>query len=141
MTWPTGQSVDTSNVSSSTGNPSLARLDIYNAFTYLNSIIASANQAYGACVLNSGGTIAGNQLPNTMGITGDVSIEPTTKVVQIKNVLRLNPQTTTEIAAMSTSFGIGDVMMCSNGDSGNPCLILHDGTAWRKLPLSGLSTL
>jgi hypothetical protein len=140
MVWPTS-SANLSNVNSATDSPSLARQDIYDAFSLLNGIIASQNTAYGAVVTNGFNKIDAEQLPNNISTSGNLSLEPGAKWVTINNILNLAPQTTAQIAAMEAIPQLGDMMLCSDGDAGAPCIIFHDGTDWKKLPFSGLSVL
>jgi len=143
MAWPTGQQVPTDNLDSSTGNPSLARIDLYNAVLYLNAIIAAANEEYGPVVTNGFNKINTAQLPNVIAVEGDASLEPTTKIVTVKDTLRLNQRTTEQILAV-TGSEIGDVMMCNDAVDGagtGPAICFWDGTEWKFMLLSGLTTL
>lgn len=140
MVWP-NNSANLLNLDSSTDNPSLARQDIYDAFVLLNDIIASQNAAYGAVVTDGFNKISADQIPNNVNITGNLSLEPSAKWVTINNVLNLAPQTAAQIAASSVVPQLGDIMLCSDGDAGAPCIVFHDGTDWKKLAFSTLSVL
>lgn len=140
MTWPTTP-IDRTNVSTSTANPSLARIDINEAFIALNQIIQGKNAVDGAVVLDNNGKIGVDMIPNNVNITGNLALLPTSTIVQIWNTLRLNAQTQAQIAASGATYYMGDMMMCSDGDSGLPALVIYDGSAWKKLPLSGLAAL
>lgn len=140
MVWPTS-SANLLNVDSATDSPTLARQDIYDAFTLLNAIIASQNTANGAVVTNGFNKIDAEQIPNNISVTGNLSLEPSAKWVTINNVLNLAPQTAAQIAASSVVPQLGDIMLCSDGDAGAPCIVFHDGTNWKKLAFSGLSVL
>lgn len=144
MAWPTGSQVDTTNLSSSTANPSLARLDLHDAVVYLNTIIADANQADGALVLNGFGLIDTNKLPNVMQVTGNFVLQPSTTIVNIKDTLRIEPKTMVQHAADSATHFAGDMKFITNAVDGagtGPALAIYDGTNWKKLLLSSLSNL
>lgn len=144
MTWPTGQQADTSNLDSSTDNPSLARLDLYDALTYLNAIIASKNQPDGACVLDSFGEIPAGTIPNTLAVVGNMALEPSTTIVNIRDTLRLEPKSMDQHAADTATHFAGDMKFITDAVDGagtGPALAIYDGTDWKKLLLSSLDTL
>ena len=128
MAFPNTQ-ISTANLDSDADSPSLARVDLYNAVTALNTIIADANSADGVCVLNAGGTIASNQIPLTVSPTGTLVLAPTTGVVKIQDVLRMQTLTTAEVEALTGTTG--DIVYTTDGDAGQPCLAAYDGSKWR----------
>lgn len=132
MAFPTTQ-ITTTNLDSDTDNPALARVDLLDAVTKLNTIIDEANSADGVVVLSSSGKILSNQVPNTVTATGTQILNPTSGVVQIENIIRLTPQTTTALEALTPTEG--DVAYCSDGDSSNPCLAVYNGTDWLRVSL------
>lgn len=140
MAFPTN-SANQSNLETGTNNPALARVDLYNALGLLNNIIQSANQARGTCVLNAFGKIDSSMVPNFIQTAGELSLEPTDKVVTLKYIMRLVPQTTTQLQAMVGPFIVGDVAMVSDADAGAPAVCFYTGTGWKKLPFSSLSDL
>jgi hypothetical protein len=141
MTWPT-TTISTTNVSTSTANPSLARVDINEAFIALNQIISGKNAVDGAVVLDNNGKIGVDMIPNNVNITGSLALLPTSTIVQVWNTLRLNAQTTAQIQASTATYFVGDMMMCTDAVGGtDPGLCIYDGTDWRVLDLSTLSTL
>lgn len=133
MSFPTIQ-VSTANLDSDADNPSLARADLYNAVVALNTIISGSNQDSGVCVLNSAGTISSNQVPLTVTPTGTLTLAPSTGVVKIQDVLRLQTQTTAQLNAR-VGLTAGDCAYSTDGDAGAPCLAVHDGTNWRVVRL------
>lgn len=144
MVWPTGQQASTSNLDSSTDNPSLARLDLYDAVTYLNAIIASKNEADGACVLDSFGQIPTSQIPNTIEVVGNLALEPSTTIVNIKDTLRIEPKSMDQHAADTATHFAGDMKFITDAVDGagtGPALAIYDGTDWKKILLSGLDDL
>lgn len=141
MTFPITP-IDTTNVSSSTANPALARIDINEAFIALNQIIAGKNAVDGVVVLDNNGKIGVNMIPNNVNITGNLALLPSSTIVEVWNTLRLNAQTKAQIQASTATYFMGDLMMCSDAVGGtSPGLCIYDGSAWRVLDLSTLSTL
>jgi len=133
MAFPNTQ-IQTTNLDSDADSPSLARVDLYNAVVALNTIIADANTASSVCVLNSSGTIGSTQVPLTVTPTGTLTLAPTTGVVKIQNVLRLQQLTTAQITAR-TGVAAGDCAYATDGDAGTPCLTVYDGSQWRVVRL------
>jgi hypothetical protein len=139
MVWPVDAEANLTNLNSGDGNPSLARIDLYNALVLLNDVIGSANEPAGALVLDNFGKINANMVPSTL--TGSISIEPPEQIVTLKYVLKIVPQTTAQLQAMTGPFLFGDIAMVSDADAGEPAVCFYDGTNWRKMPLSTLDTL
>jgi hypothetical protein len=133
MAFPTSQ-IDTTNLDSATDDPSLARADLYDAVTALNSIIADKNAANGVLVLGSTGKITATQLPATITSTGTQVFNPTNGVVNIQNVLRLSSLTVAQANALTTNT-TGDIAMISDGDAGSLCVAVYDGTNWKRIAL------
>lgn len=133
MAFPNTQ-IQTTNLDSDADSPSLARVDLYNAVVALNTIIDGANTSDSVCVLNSAGTIGSTQVPLTVTPTGTLTLAPTTGVVKIQNVLRLQQLTTQQITAR-TNIAAGDLAYATDGDGGAPCITVYDGTDWRVIRL------
>jgi hypothetical protein len=134
MTFPSGQQISTANVSSSTGDPSLARADIYDLMVAFNQLVASENSQQGVLVLDSSGKIAGTFLPATYSTTsGQLQLQAANGVVNIQRVLRLHQFNADDLGSAlgTTSPTAGDLIFLTNGDAGQPCLGCYDGTAWR----------
>ena len=138
MAFPTAQ-VTTTNLDSGTDDPSLAREDILDAVQKLNTIIDEGGSANGVALLSSSGKLSATQMPTQITATGVQVLNPTDGVVNIQDVLRLSPLTTTELNALSSSVA-GDLAYCSSGSdsSGEPCLALYDGTDWRAITLGAV---
>ena len=141
MAWPTGQQATTSNLDNGADNPALARIDLYEALVLLNQIIASQNSAFGAVVTDGTNKISGSQIPNVIQMGGNISLEPTGKRINIKNLLNLNPLTTAQLNALTIDLFLGDVVLVSDADAGAPAVCFYTGTGWKKLPFSSLSDL
>lgn len=128
MTFPSTQ-VSTANLDSAADDPSLARADLLDAVEKLNTIIDEANTANGVCVLNSSGKIPSSTIPGQITLASGVQvINPVDGVVNIRDILRLQPTTVVELEALTSQAG--DVAYCSDGDAGDPCLAFYNGTDW-----------
>lgn len=132
MAFPTTQ-VTTTNLDSGTDDPSLAREDLLDAVQKLNTIISEGGAANGVALLSSSGKLGATQMPAQITATGTQVINPTNGVVNIQDVLRLSPLTSTELNALTSVAG--DFAYCSSGSdsSGEPCLAFYDGTNWRAI--------
>ena len=133
MTFPTGTQIPTTNVASASSDPSQARADIYNLIVAVNSIISSYNAAQGVLVLNASSQVPSANLPNSLAVTGNLQLQPSSGIVKIDTVLRLAQVNADDLGAMTgtTSPLAGDVVYLTNGDVGRPCLGVYNGTAWR----------
>lgn len=134
MAFPTTQ-VTTDNLDAASDDPSLARVDLLDAVTKLNTIIDEGGSANGVALLNGSGKLSASQIPATISATGIQVLSPTGGVVQIQDILRLTPKTTAELNALTSVAG--DVAFCSSGvdSAGEPCMALYDGSAWRAITL------
>lgn len=142
MTFPTTP-IDTTNLDDSTDDPSLARVDLYDAVTKLNTIIDEANGANGVCVLNASGLVDANKLPQSITLANGVQIiNPVSGIVNIQDILRLTSRPTTDILDITTStLTQGDITISSDGGtSSTMCVAIFDGVFWRKIQTDGLLT-
>jgi hypothetical protein len=133
MTFPTG-TISTTHLDSSADDPSQARADIYNAVVALNTIISEANTANGVALLGGTGKVGVAQLPTTLNVTGDLTLQPSTGVILVRDILYINPQTTADINLFA-SPAEGMLAYATNGAGGSPCLAVYDGTAWKRIAL------
>jgi hypothetical protein len=140
MAFPTGTSINTTNLDSGTDDPSLARADIYNAVVALNNIIASADTADGVALLNASNKYDSTKFPTTIAVTGTQTIAPTSGVVNIQDVLRLTALPATSISALA-SPQLGDIAISTNAAGGNPAFCVYTGSAWRYLAMSTFTAL
>lgn len=135
MAFPTGTTIPVSNLNSATADPSLARSDLLDAVTAINDIIASANQASGVMVLTGSGKVPSGIMPDSITLPDGVQIiNPASGFVNIRNVLRLQQQTVTQVSAI-TEMIAGDVVFVTNGAGGSPCLAVYNGTSWLRIAL------
>jgi hypothetical protein len=141
MTFPSGQVIQTTSLDTSTAKPSDARVDLLLAVQTINTIVADANTASGVVVLNGAGELPSGILPSTYAPSGDLVLAPTSGTVKIQDVLRLQQLTTTQILALATPV-IGDIaLVTDSGASDLPAICFYDGTNWKFLAFSGLTTL
>ena len=137
MTFPTGTTINTTNLDSADDDPSLARADLYAAVVALNQLIASENTALGVLVLNGSGKIAATYLPNNYTVSGNIAMTPSTGVVTLNRVLRLTQTVTADLgtATGTNSPVAGDLIYLTDGDAGQPCLAVYDGSSWKVVRL------
>jgi hypothetical protein len=137
MTFPTGTVISTDNVDSPDDDPSLARADIYNLILAVNQLIASVNAANGVLTLDNGGKVANAFIPGTISVTGNQILSPTGGIVNIQNVLRMRQITFVQLGSLAgtASPTAGDIVYLTDGDAGNPCLAIYNGTNWRTIRL------
>jgi hypothetical protein len=135
MAFPTGTEISTDNLDSATADPSLARSDLFDAVTAVNDIIASANEASGVLVLTGTGKIPSGIMPDSITLPDGVQIiNPASGFVNIRNVLRLQQQTKSQVDAITEMIS-GDVVFVTNGNAGAPCLAVYNGTSWLRIAL------
>jgi hypothetical protein len=132
MSFPTGTVISVSNLNSGTADPSLARADILAAVQALNAIIASANQASGTVVLTGSGKLPSSTIPSQITLASGVQvINPQSGVVNIRDILRLQPVTVAELGDLENEAG--DVAYCEDGADGEPTLAFYNGTDWVRV--------
>ena len=129
MTFPTGLTISTANLDSPDDDPSLARADLLSLVEAFNQMTASTNVAQGVVVLDGSGKLSVNQIPTSLSVTGNLSLIPSTKVVNIRDILRLQPRYTADNGALTPSAG--DIQYLVDGDAGSACLGVYDGSNWR----------
>lgn len=134
MAFPTSQ-ITTSNLDAGSDDPSQARADLLSAVEALNTIIDEAGTAEGVALLNLSGQLPSDQIPNTIAPTsGVLTLAPTSGKVKIQDVLRLQILSFDDIEGLENNAE-GDVVYCSNGDAGDPCLAVYNGTDWLRVSL------
>lgn len=139
MTFPS-TTINTTNLDAATDDPSLARTDLFNAVTALNSIISEADIAGGVALLNGSGQYDSAKMPTTLSVTGTQTISPTSGKVSIQDVLRLSQLPTASINAL-TGNQLGDIAISTDANAGNAAICFYDGTNWRYMGFGNLSVL
>lgn len=133
MTFPIGTVISTANLNAGTDSPALARADLLQAVEAVNDIIDSANQENGVLVLTGSGKIPNSVFPTAITLSAGVQvINPQDGVVNIRDVLRLQPQITSNILSIASPEA-GDLAYASDGAAGQPCLAFYDGTSWKRV--------
>ena len=137
MTFPTGTVISTANVDSPDDDPSLARGDIYNLIVAVNQLIASVNAANGVLSLDGSAKVSTAYLPGTISVTGDQTISPSSGIVSLRNVLRMRQIQFVQLGSMAGTDTptAGDIIYLTDGDAGNPCLAVYNGSQWRTVRL------
>ena len=137
MAFPTGTVINTTNLSTAAGDPSLARADLFTAITAVNDIISSADQSSGIAMLSAIGKYDGSKFPTTITATGIIA--PTGGVLNIQDIVRLTAIHSADFAALSSQ--LGDIAISDDADGGNPALCVYDGSDWRYLAMGNLTVL
>lgn len=141
MTFPTGQVIPTDNLDSSTAKPSDARPDLLLAVETINTIVADADSAYGVAVLDGAAQIKSDQLPAQYSPGDDLVLSPSTGIVKIQDILRLQIMPKATVLALTGSV-VGDTVMAADDLTGaNPKIAFFDGTNWKYIALSSMTTL
>ena len=139
MSFPSGLVIDNSNLDSGTDSPANARLDLLSLVNAFNLVIASENAASGVCVLDGSGKITVAQLPTTVN-TQTLSLQPVNGVVQIVDCIRLPRKTVADLAIDFPTPQAGDIVNLSNGNAGQPCLAIYNGTNWKVIALGATAS-
>lgn len=129
MAWPS--TLTTNYLDADTDSPYLARPEILATAVAVNGIIASRAATDGIASLDGTGRIPAAQFPALQTTT--TTFEPTAGRITVKNIVNLYPQTVSALEGITGSEG--DVAYCSNGDAGDPCLAVFDGTDWLRVAL------
>lgn len=132
MAFPIGTVIPTSNLDSGTDSPASARADLLITVEAVNDIIASANSDSGVVVLTGSGKLPASVFPTQITLSAGVQvINPVDGVVNIRDILRLQPVTVADLEALTSEAG--DVAYASDGDAGDPCLAFYNGTDWVRI--------
>lgn len=136
MAFPTS-TINTTNLDSDADSPAAARVDLLALTTAVNTIITEANTTGGVALLDGAGAIASSAVPSVQQPFGVLTLDPSTGVIKIEDILRLEVKTVAELEAFAVAPGNspGDVAYCSNGDAGDPCLAVYNGTDWLRVAL------
>jgi hypothetical protein len=118
MGWGTAANVTTTSLDSANDSPALARIELYNALIELLAVINGRGTVSGVASLDATTKVPAAQLPDTFlsSSSTNLTLNPSTNVVVIQNVLKLIPITRATAYALSGKAD-GMVVMLSNGDS------------------------
>jgi len=134
MAFPT-QQVSTNNLDSSADDPSLARADLLLAVQNLNTIVSEAGGAGGVALLDGSAKLQGSQMPAAFSPSQNLTLSPTTGVVKIEDVLRLQALTTDSVLLLTDNQAC-DIVYVTDGDSGDPCLAVYANNSWNVIPFN-----
>lgn len=134
MSFPTGITINTTNLDSGTDSPASARADLYDLAVAVNDIIGSENAANGVLTLDATGKINSTAFPTSI-TTATLTLNPTSNYVTISDCLRLPAKIVADVAADFPSPQTGDIIALSNGAAGQPCLAMYNGSAWKVISL------
>lgn len=141
MSWGNSSAVSTDNLNAGTDDPSLARVDIQNAFNELIAVIDGRGTQNGVASLDTNTLVPSSQLPDTFSsaVGNDITLQADTGRVAMQDIINLNPRTVAQLTALSAVEG--DVAYCSDGDAGARCIAVYNGTDWKVVSLgSTIST-
>jgi len=133
--FPSGTSLTTDHLDNATDSPASARTEIKAGVDATQDIIDSYDQADGIAALDSTGKLANTKLPDTLisSTSQNLTLSPDSAVVKINNIIGLEPRTVAQLTALT---GVeGQVAYCSDGDGGNKCLAVYNGTDWLRVTL------
>jgi hypothetical protein len=136
MTFPTANVV-TTNLETSTSDPSLARVDLLDAINKLNLIMTEINTAGGAVTLDGSGYIPTARIPATITNSGTITLSSGSGIVNVQDILRLTQLPVASIITLTGNVA-GDMAFCSNvgNVASNPGIAFYNGTRWRTLAFS-----
>lgn len=137
MSFPTGTVIDTTNLSTAAGDPSLARADLFTTVTAVNGIISSADQPSGVAMLSAVGKYDSSKFPTT--ITATTILAPSGGVLSIQDIVRLTAIRSADFAGLTSQ--LGDIAISDDAAGGNPALCVYDGTDWRYLAMGNLTVI
>lgn len=141
MTFPTTP-IPTTNLDSSTADPSLAREDLLQAVESLNTIMSEVNQALGVALLTSDGKYDGTKFPDSIYSDGQMTLTPGNNILSLQGIIRLQ-RAPKEVILAWTDMIDGDMVLATDADGGNLALCIYDetNTEWKYLPMASWTTL
>jgi len=132
MAWATVGNVTTTNLDSALDSPAEARVELYNALIELQNVINGRGAVDGVASLDGDTRVPSAQMPNEINsATGtDLTLDPSTGVVVIEDIVKLNP------IARSAAYAVaapqdGMIAMMSDGDSTVTKPAYYAGGVWR----------
>jgi hypothetical protein len=133
--FPSSGTVDTQYLDAATDSPASARASIKDGLDLVQDIIDSYDSASGIAALDATGKIVNTKLPDSIvsSAGNNLTLSPDTEIVKINNVLTLTPRTTAQLNAMTVTEGT--IAYASDGDGGDACLAVYDGSNWARISL------
>lgn len=132
MAWATVGNVTVTNLDSANDSPAEARVELHDALLELQNVINGRAAVNGVASLDSNTKIPSAQLPDEINSSAstDLTIDPTTGVVIIEDVVKLNPITRSAAYGLSNKAD-GMIAMLSDGDSTITKPAYYSGAVWR----------
>jgi hypothetical protein len=132
MAWANVSNVTTNNLDSALDSPAEARVEIYNALLELQNVINGRGAVDGVASLDSNTKIPSAQMPDEINSSAstDLTLDPTTGVVVIEDIVKLTPITRSAAYAV-TAPQDGMIAMMSDGDSTVTKPAYYAGGVWR----------
>jgi hypothetical protein len=132
MTWGTVGNVTTTHLDSADDSPAEARVEIYNALLELQNVINGRATANGVASLDANTKVPSAQMPDEINSSSatNLTLDPATGIVQIEDIIQLNPITRAAAYAV-TGLADGMMAMMSDGDSTVTKPAYYSGGVWR----------
>ena len=133
MAWPANaNNIVTTNLDAGTDNPASARPNLKAALDEITNLINGRNQASGVAGLDASSKISAAQLPDEINSSSstNLTLDPTTGVVVVEDVVQLNPVAYAALPASPAKGQIGFLITDGAGASKNKP-IYHNGSSWR----------
>jgi len=135
MAWPANaNNISTTNLDAGTDNPASARPDLKAALDEITNLINGRNQASGVAGLDASSKISATQLPDEINSSSstDLTIDPTTGVVVVEDVVQLNPVAYAALPA-SPAKGQTAFLITDGAGATKNKPIYHNGSSWRYM--------
>ena len=133
MAWPANaNNIVTTNLDAGTDNPASARPNLKAALDEITNLINGRNQASGVAGLDASSKISAAQLPDEINSSSstNLTLDPTTGVVVVEDVVQLNPVAYAALPASPAKGQIAFLITDGAGASKNKP-IYHNGSSWR----------
>ena len=142
MAWGNNTNIITTNLDSSSDDPSLARADILAALQELQAVITGRTTANGVAPLDASSLIPNTYLPdNIVSSSGNnLLLQPSTGITYINYLINLQTKTVAQLEALTPVPNM--VALVSDGDGGDVCLAVYTGVdsggipVWYRVPLT-----
>lgn len=138
MTWGNSSNISTTNLDSGTDSPAAARADIKAALDEVSNLCDGRAAANGVAPLDGSSKIAATYLPDEINSSAstDLTLDPSTNIVAIEDIVKLTPKTTAQLNAQS-NLANGMIAFCSDaqadsaGATGVP--VYYADSMWRSM--------
>jgi hypothetical protein len=73
-------------------------------------------------------------MPQTISPAGSLTLAPANRIVSVDRVLRMTPLNVTQVNLLADATE-GDIVYIENGDAGDKCIGVYNGTDWKVVAL------